>query len=32
MSANTQELRNVVLLGHSDSGKTTLEHHRSVDK
>ncbi|ROI04507.1 elongation factor G [Kaistella haifensis] len=24
MSANTQELRNVVLLGHSDSGKTTL--------
>ncbi len=24
MSANTQDLRNVVLLGHSDSGKTTL--------
>ena len=24
MSANTKNLRNVVLLGHSDSGKTTL--------
>ena len=24
MSANTKDLRNVVLLGHSDSGKTTL--------
>ncbi|MEC5157504.1 elongation factor G [Chryseobacterium sp. MP_3.2] len=24
MSANTRDLRNVVLLGHSDSGKTTL--------
>ncbi len=24
MSAHTQDLRNVVLLGHSDSGKTTL--------
>ena len=24
MSTNTQNLRNVVMLGHSDSGKTTL--------
>lgn len=24
MNAHTQDLRNVVLLGHSDSGKTTL--------
>lgn len=24
MSATTKDLRNVVLLGHSDSGKTTL--------